>query len=400
MRALFRKRAEDDQPPARPPRPRAGATRPTTGASPRLAKDTAAPPARPVRTTGASTAPQAVRPASGAAKAPADASGSPRPSGYSKTPGAAVAPAPPSGATKLTKTPADAAGSAQPSGTTKLTKTAPPAAGSPRPSGATKATAAGQTPAKPHHVHSPANPITSRPLVNPNLRKDPRLRIWVIRAVVSVLIYLGFMFALGWRIGLTAAVIYIAADTLYRTRTVAIVPTSVRVTSAQRYTRRRLKVLHSAGYLALNARRIPDTHHVIDHLVVGPAGVYSMDSQHMDKRLELRVKGGEIFYGQENLEKRLEHAQHEAEHAARLIGAELGRKIRIRPVMVLYGPAVTWTVMPLSGVDVLEGSRIGAYFRKQTKDKRGKLLNASQISAIYRAAARALPPLTEGHRPS
>lgn len=202
------------------------------------------------------------------------------------------------------------------------------------------------------------------------------------------------MIWLGWRAGLTAMVIYIAADTLYRSRTAPVVPTSVRVTSAQRYTRRRLKVLQAAGYLALHARRIPGTKHVIDHLVVGPAGVFTLDSQRMDKRLQVKMIGGMLFYGKESYEPRLDHAQHEADHAARLIGAELGHKIKVRPVMVLYGPAIDWVVLRLKGVDVFEGSRVGAYFRKQSKESKSHHLDASQISMIFAAAARALPPLT------
>ena len=84
---------------------------------------------------------------------------------------------------------------------------------------------------------------------------------------------------------------------LYRSKTTVITPTSVRVTSAQRNTARRLKVLQAAGYLALNARTIPDTESVIDHLVVGPAGMFTLDSQKMDKRLPIKAIGGMLFHG-------------------------------------------------------------------------------------------------------
>jgi hypothetical protein len=274
----------------------------------------------------------------------------------------------------------------------------PQSGGTPQPqSGGTQRPPSGETALEAPPRHRPGTiPLTSKPLVNPHLRSDPRLRGWIIKAVVTLLVFIGFTIGISWRIGLTAAVIYFALDTFFRSRTTAaIVPPSVRVTSAQRYTRRRLKVLQSAGYLALHARNIPGTKHVIDHVVIGPAGVFTLDSQRLDKRLQIRVIGGMLYYGKESMEPRLDHAQHEAGHAAKLIGSELRQRIRVRPAMVLYGPAISWVVMSVKGVDVFEGSRIGSYFRKQSKTTRGHQLDAKQIAMVYAAAERALPPLPQ-----
>lgn len=248
-------------------------------------------------------------------------------------------------------------------------------------------------PTKPSGRESPGQRLASAPLVNPHLRADPRLRGWVIRTAVTGAVYLGFMIWHGWRWGVTAAAVYVAADVIYRSRTRSTVPPGVRVTSAQRYTRRRLKTLRSAGYLALNARTIPGTKHVIDHLVIGPAGIYAMDSQRMDKRLPLRMIGGMLYHGQRSLEQRLDHAQVEANLAARLIGAELGQKVRVRPVVVTYGPSSMWKISRVKGVALFDGSRTGLYFRQQSKQARGHHLDSGQIEAIFAAAARALPPL-------
>lgn len=197
----------------------------------------------------------------------------------------------------------------------------------------------------------------------------------------------------GWRVGATAAVVFVAADVVFRSKTMSTVPPAARVTTAQRSTRRRLKVLQPAGYLALNARTIPSTRSVIDHVVIGPAGVFTIDSQHLDRRLPLLAKGGMLYHGPNSMEKRLDHAQEEANQAAALIGAELGYKIKAKPAMVIYGPSIPWVIMTLKGIDVFEGSRVGTYFRKQTKAAPGKHLDASQIAVIYAAAAQALPPL-------
>ncbi|HEX9518733.1 MAG TPA: NERD domain-containing protein [Streptosporangiaceae bacterium] len=238
-----------------------------------------------------------------------------------------------------------------------------------------------------------SRPLTSRPLIGPHLRSDPRLRIWITRLVVAFVILVGFTIGLSWRVGLTAAIIYIAADSILRSKTTSVVPAGVRVTSAQRFTRRRLKVLQPSGYVALHARAIPGTRHVIDHVVVGPAGVFTLDSQRLDRRLPIRARDGMLYHGRTSMEERFDHARHEARHAATLITAELGQRVRVRPVMVLYGPSISWMIMKVKGVDVFDGSRVGTYFRRQSKAVGKHRLNHSQIAEILAAAAQALPPL-------
>jgi hypothetical protein len=241
---------------------------------------------------------------------------------------------------------------------------------------------------------SPSLPLTSRPLISPHLRKDPRLRVWISRIVIALVIYIAISMWKDWRYGVSAVAIYLAIDLIYRSKTTGITPTSVRVTSAQRTTARRLKVLKAAGYLALNARTIPDTGSVIDHLVIGPGGIFTLDSQKMDKRLPVRAIDGKLFHGPNSVVEKLDHARYEAERAAELIGAELGHKVRVRPAMVVYGPKLSWVIMRLKGVDVFDGGHVGSYFRKQSKATRGKHLDTAQIAMVFSAAAHALPPIS------
>jgi hypothetical protein len=236
-------------------------------------------------------------------------------------------------------------------------------------------------------------PVTSRPLISPHLRKDPRLRVWLSRVAIALVILVVVSMWKDWRYGFTAVAIYLAVDFIYRSKTTVITPTTVRVTSAQRTTARRLKVLKAAGYLALTARTIPDSGSVIDHVVIGPGGIFTIDSQKMDKRLTVRAVDGKLFHGPVSQVERLDHARYEAERAAALIGAELGHKVRVRPAMVIYGPKLPWTIMRLKGVDVFDGGHIGNYFRKQSKATRGKHLDTAQIAMVYSAAAHALPAI-------
>ena len=112
----------------------------------------------------------------------------------------------------------------------------------------------------------------------------------------------------GWRLGVTAAALVAIADTVYRSRTRRS-SGGVRVTSAQRRTRRRLFLLRPAGYVALHRRAIPGSDSVIDHLVIGPAGVFALDSERWDRRLPVRnASAGLLYHGPFSQEERLVHA--------------------------------------------------------------------------------------------
>ena len=99
---------------------------------------------------------------------------------------------------------------------------------------------------------------------------DPRMPIWIRRAVLAAAAGIVVAIFLDWRAGLTAAAIVAILDTIHRSRTTAVIPAAVRVTSAQRRTRRRLLLARRSGYLTLNGRAIPGTNCIIDHLIVGP----------------------------------------------------------------------------------------------------------------------------------
>jgi hypothetical protein len=230
------------------------------------------------------------------------------------------------------------------------------------------------------------------------LAADPRLPIWIRRAVISVAVALAFTFWKGWRIGLTAAAVYAIVDTIYHSKTVALIPAAARVSSAQRKTRRRLYTLRPFGYMAIHARRIPGSDSVIDHLIVGPGGVYAVDSERWDRRLPVRTvassgsaSGALLYHGPFSQKDRLAHARWEAAQAARLLSDDLGQEITVRPAMVIYGPTVPWGVASLRGVDVFAGRKVGKYFRSRKGASQSEALSWEQAGTIFAAAERVLP---------
>jgi hypothetical protein len=248
-------------------------------------------------------------------------------------------------------------------------------------------------PGAPHrNLSEPARSVLS------NLSADPRLKVWIRRAIMALVVGGAVTIWQDWRWGLTAAAAVAIVDTIYQSKAMSPIPAESLATSAQRRTRHRLLSLRTARFVALHGRAIPGTDSVIDHLVIGPAGVYAVDSERWDRRLPVRVTGavatGALYHGPFSQSSRLAHARWEAAQASRLIGAELQRPISVNPAMVIYGPAVPWNIATLRGVEVFSGKSIRKFFRRQNKLTRGQHLDEQEITGIYAAAERALPPVT------
>jgi hypothetical protein len=235
-------------------------------------------------------------------------------------------------------------------------------------------------------------------LIMAQLAIDPRVPIWTRRAVAALVIAIGFTFWLGWRTGLTIAALAAIADTIYQSKTVSLIPAAARIASAQRRTRHRLLVTRPWGYRALHARPIPGTESIIDHLVIGPGGVYALDAERWDRRLPVRTvasnsaAGPVLYHGPFSQRERLAHARWEAAQAAYLLSRELRRPVTVRPAMVIYGPAVPWSVARLRGVDVLGGRSVARYFVSRKRASPDTAITWEQAGEIASAAERALPP--------
>jgi hypothetical protein len=149
--------------------------------------------------------------------------------------------------------------------------------------------------------------------------------------------------------------------------------------------------------MAIHTRGIPGSDSVIDHLVIGPGGVYAVDSERWDRRLPVRTvasnsaSGALLYHGPYSQKDRLAHARWEAAQAARLLSDDLGMEITVRPAMVIYGPTVPWGVTNLRGVDVFAGRRVGKYFRSRKRANQSDTLGWEEAGAIFVAAERVLP---------
>jgi integrase len=227
-----------------------------------------------------------------------------------------------------------------------------------------------------------------------DLPPDVQLRFWRLRATIMVIV--GAVFAAltrSWEIALTLAILAGIVDTIYRSRNAAAYRNGASHPGARKRTSRQLARLRREGYFALDARPIPNSREFIDHLVIGPSGVYAIDSEKWDAKLPVRTLNGKRLYlGPESQKERLEHALWEASQASEILSAALGYDVPVRAALAIYGPKIPWEIATIRNVDVFTGTALRRYLKRRGKTKDGVVpLTREQVRTIYDTASRMLP---------
>ncbi|MCD0452804.1 NERD domain-containing protein [Actinocorallia sp. API 0066] len=234
-----------------------------------------------------------------------------------------------------------------------------------------------------------------------DLARHPKARLWAIRAGVVLVVGLLFAIVFNPRVGLTIAVAVLIADTVRTARAGGGSEGSYPVSPAERKTERQLRGLEKAGWRALHARAVPrDGDGVsdgkIDHLVIGPTGVYAIDSESWDRRLPVRaLSHTRLFHGPFEMKDRLDEARWEANQASRLLSKAMGTEIPVQPSVAIYGPPIPWRWMSVRNVDVYSGAKAKTYLRK-----RPRVLTPEDVERIAAAAERVFPSKFDLVRPS
>lgn len=249
----------------------------------------------------------------------------------------------------------------------------------------------------------PPDPDDETPRVSVrDLPPDVQLRFWRLRATIMVIV--GVLFAIltrSWEVALTLAILAGIIDTIRRSRSAALYLNGARFPGARRDTSKQLRKLRREGYFSLEARPIPDSREFIDHLVVGPTGVYAIDSEKWDPRLPIRTwNGKKLYHGPESQKDRLEHAAWEASQASEILSGALGTEIPVRPALAIYGPKIPWDIATIRNVDVFTGSALRKYLKRRSRMKEGVTqLTREEVRTIYETASRMLPDVAQTYTP-
>jgi hypothetical protein len=230
-----------------------------------------------------------------------------------------------------------------------------------------------------------------------DLPPDVQLRFIRVRVTIALVVGVAFfILTRSWEIALTLAILAWIADTVRRSRSAALYVNGAAFPGARRATSKQLRKMRREGYFALDARPIPNSREFIDHLVVGPTGVYAIDSEKWNPKLPIRTwNGKKLYHGPESQKERLEHAVWEASQASEILSGALGTEITVKPALAIYGPKIPWDIATIRNVDVFTGSALRKYLKRRGRMKEGVVhLTREEIRTIYDTAARMLPEVT------
>jgi hypothetical protein len=230
-----------------------------------------------------------------------------------------------------------------------------------------------------------------------DLPVDVQVHFIRMRFIISIVAGVLFGAITGsWEVGLTLAILAWILDTVRRSRSAAMYQNGASFPGARKKTSRQLNKMRREGYFTLNARPIPDSREFIDHLVVGPTGVYAIDSEKWDPKLPIRTwNGKKLYHGPQSQKDRLEHAVWEAKQASEILSGALGTDIVVQPALAIYGPKIPWDITTIRNVDVFTGTSLVKYLKRRGRMKEGVTrLTGEEVRTIYQAAARMLPEVT------
>jgi len=124
--------------------------------------------------------------------------------------------------------------------------------------------------------------------------------------------------------------------------------------AGERRTARLLAPLERHGWAVLHDLAVPGSRANIDHLVIGPGGVFVIDSKQYRGRLQLDPTG-RLWHGRYPLGPALRAVSFEADQAAQVL-PDPG--VVVRPIMAIHGAQVPWGKVLMDGVPIVPAKRL------------------------------------------
>jgi Nuclease-related domain len=160
---------------------------------------------------------------------------------------------------------------------------------------------------------------------------------------------------LGPRLGLILSVVAaVAAGWGLRFRPSPAAKAWRRGAVGERRTARRLAALERRGWAVLHDLAVPCSRANLDHLVIGPGGVFVIDSKQYRGRLQLDPSG-RLWHGRYPLAPALRTVSFEADQAALVV---TDPDVVVVPVMAVHGAQVPWGKVVMDGVPVVPARRL------------------------------------------
>jgi hypothetical protein len=151
----------------------------------------------------------------------------------------------------------------------------------------------------------------------------------------------------------------------------------------ERATARRLHRLERHGYTVLHDLQVPGSHANLDHLAIGPAGVFVIDSKYYRGRLDLGADGM-LWYAGYPLAQQLATDVWATLRVTEAL--QLPPEVPVRPLMVIHHAPIPWGGLTVAGVEVIPPSTLTDAL------SRDAVLPAAQVEVIAGQATARLHP--------
>jgi hypothetical protein len=129
--------------------------------------------------------------------------------------------------------------------------------------------------------------------------------------------------------------------------------------AGERRTGRLLGPLERHGWAVLHDLAIPGSRANLDHLVIGPGGVFVVDSKQYRGRLQLDGSG-QLWHGRYPLAPVLRAVDFEADQAAHVL---VDPGVVVVPIVAVHGAQVPWGKVVMQGVPVVAARRLPSMLR-------------------------------------
>jgi hypothetical protein len=128
--------------------------------------------------------------------------------------------------------------------------------------------------------------------------------------------------------------------------------------AGEQRTARLLSPLERQGWAVLHDLALPGGRANLDHLVIGPGGVFVLDSKRYRGRLQLDPSG-RLWHGRYPLDSTLRAVSFEADRAAQV----LADPHVVVPIVAVHGAQVPWGKVVTQGVPVVSARRLPSMLR-------------------------------------
>jgi hypothetical protein len=130
--------------------------------------------------------------------------------------------------------------------------------------------------------------------------------------------------------------------------------------AGERRTARLLGPLEQLGWVVLHDLAVPGSRANIDHLAIGPGGIFVVDSKQYRGRLKLDPSG-RLWHGRYPLASTLQAVSFEADQAAQVL-PDPG--VVVVPIVAVHGAQIPWGKVVMNGVPIVPAQRLPSMLRQ------------------------------------